>query len=433
MSSKSPISADLKVPCINCGRECPDGLRYCLYCGGKTLEIDKPIMPMNPHCAECGEVDELNITFCVACGAKLLYAYDGTGSTPVVSPGAGSSSISKASGAGGASGTPGAAAGSGAGSGAGSAAGKAGKFKRNTGFNWTAEITSPQGGRDASKSPSVQQFSDAPKISGQPARQQTSANGIPALMPLAAGVAGGLLIVGVLYSIGFLPDLFDRVTWPKSGLVVYCPVFDTTSLSGGSDTSGAAGGNGAAGTSGATGANGSSKGAQSSASDGSGSTKTASGSSDSPSDTSGDSSGDSGTASASSSDDTKQGSSSGADDDSKPAGSGSGGENSNSGAVTSDSANSNSSKASVRPDPGSSWQLSVENLANHQLTISPLIPARSLLGRRVPGCLILKDLAAGNYMLRIQRAGSDTTFGLVTLVADKPTVIGYPGGMKVPI
>jgi hypothetical protein len=391
-------------------------------------------MPMNPHCAECGEVDELNITFCVACGAKLLYAYDGTGSTPVVSSGAGSSSASKPSGAAGASGSPGA-----PGAAAGSGSGRAGKFKRNTGFNWTAEITAPQGGRDASKTP-MPQFGDVQKISGQPARQKASAAGMPALMPVTAGVACGVLIVGVLYSIGFLPDLFDRVTWPKSGLVVYCPVLDTTSLPGDPGASGAAGGNGAAGTSGTTGttgANGSSKGAQSAASDGSGSTKTASGSSDSPSDTSGDSSGDSGAATASSSDDTKQGSS-GADDDSKPAGSGgssSGGSNSGgsaSGAGTADPANSNSSKGSVH-DTGGSWQLSVENLANHQLTISPLIPARSLLGRRVPGCLILKDLAAGNYMLRIQRAGSDTTFGMVTLVADKPTVIGYPGGMKLPI
>jgi Double zinc ribbon len=413
-SSKSPTSAEVKVPCIECGRECPDGLRYCLYCGGKTLEIDKPLMPMNPHCVECGEVDELNITFCVACGAKLLYAYDGTGSTPVVAPGAGARSGS------GASGSPGAAAGS---SGAAaSGARKGGKFRRNTGFNWTVELTSPAG-RDASKIPVLPQSGDALKIPGGPARQQASSAGSPVLMSIASGVAVGLLVVGALYGTGFLPDLFDRLTWPKSGLVVYCPMVDSNPLSGASGVP-AAGGIG--------GGNGASKGtAQSSTGDGSGSTKTASGSSDASSDTTGDSSGDSGAASVSPGDDNKQGSTSGSDDDNKPAGSGSAGENSNYETVNSDSASS--TKGSDHPEGGGSWQLSVENLANHQLTISPLTPPRSLLGRRVPGCLILKDLAAGNYMLRIRRAGSATTFGMVTLVADKPTVIGYPGGMKLPI
>jgi hypothetical protein len=61
------------------------------------------------------------------------------------------------------------------------------------------------------------------------------------------------------------------------------------------------------------------------------------------------------------------------------------------------------------------------------------VPSRSLLGRRMPGCLIFKDLAAGDYMLRIQRTGASTTLGLVTLIADKPTVIGYPNGMRLPI
>jgi hypothetical protein len=140
---------------------------------------------------------------------------------------------------------------------------------------------------------------------------------------------------------------------------------------------------------------------------------------------------DSGGVSGGVSSDDKQGASSGANDDSKPGGEGSGNDNSNSGTATSDA--SNLSKSSDRPEFGGSWQLSVENLASHQLTISPVIPPRSLLGRRVPGCLIFKDLAAGNYMLRIQRAGSATTFGMVTLVADKPTVIGYPNGMKLPI
>ena len=413
-SSKSPISTDVKVPCITCGRECPDGLRYCLYCGGKTLELDKPVMPMNPHCVECGENDELNYTFCVACGAKLLTALDSTGTG--FGPGNASGTVGSSSGDGPRLGSgPGAASGSGSvsgsPSGSASGSGRAGKFRRNTGFNWTTEMTPPQG--------------NALKIPGVLPQQKTSVATLPALMPVAAGVAAGLLIAGALFSVGFSPDLFDRATWPKSGLVVYCPIVDMSSTSGAART---------AGSSGVSKVNGTTSSARSiqiatSAGEDTSGAKNTSGTS---SDTSGDSAGDAGSASASSGDDSKASNVSGSsDDDNKPAGAGtvgSAGETSNSGTAVSDSA-----KGSDHPETGGSWQLSLENLSSHQLTISPLVPSRSLLGRRMPGCLIFKDLAAGDYMLRIQRTGASTTLGLVTLIADKPTVIGYPNGMRLPI
>jgi hypothetical protein len=391
-SPKSPLSTELKVPCISCGKECPDGLRYCIYCGGKTLEIDRPAMPMNPHCAECGQTDELNLTFCVVCGAKLLSLIDsveggraGSGAGADASPlavGKASKSAGKRAekvigktekGAGKGDASLGAAErakGSSQGTGqsvsqvpdvwseagAGVPAG-ARKFKRNTGFNWTTELAAPKG-HEATK---IAEDLRAPKVASQ---------SLPGFLPIIVGSAAGLLISAGLFLAGVLPDLFERAVWPASGLIVYCPMEELNSA--------------ASGLSDASGQGSTNKSESSAAAENSG---------------------------------APQGK--GTEDNSGAAGSG------NPAVANSGSAGNTGSVAI--------WQLSLENLSNHQLTVSPIAPPRSSLGRRLPGCLVLKDLPAGEYMLRILREGKTMTLGSVTLVADRPTVIGYPGGLKPPM
>lgn len=257
---KSPLLTETKVPCLSCGRECPDGLRYCLYCGGKTLEIDKPAMPMNVHCPQCNEEDELNIFFCVLCGTKLL-SLEAKPTTAATAANA-----------------------------------TAPKFTRKTGFNWTVEDTPPPAVRMAMRS-----VDTAPRPVVRVADKSSS------LVPLMLGSVCGLLLAGMLFLNGFVPYALARLTWPKGGLVVYCP-----------------------------------------------------------------------------------------------------------------------------PGDSSGMQLSLENLESHVLTVAPVRAPGAVLGQRSPGFVVLKDLPAGNYMLRVQKYGSPTAFGLVTLAPQRPTVIGYPNGVQLP-
>ena len=187
MTSKSPVSTEVKVPCLACGRECPDGLRYCLYCGGKTLEIDKPIMPVDPHCPKCGEEDELNIAFCVNCGAKLAPDALEDAKAMVAKASSNRPTETRATVA---------------------------KLAKKTGFNWTLEDSPP---------PAIRL---AMRIENEPSASVPSApvlDGPNGLMPSVLGMVAGLVVAGMLFATSFLPDIVTKLLWPQSGLVVYCP------------------------------------------------------------------------------------------------------------------------------------------------------------------------------------------------------------------
>lgn len=199
MPPKPQTSVDAKVPCASCGRECPDGLRYCLYCGGKTLEIEKPAMPADPRCAKCGEEDELNVTFCVYCGAKLAVRDALEEAKALVAKASGQQAAQSA------------------GSGTSSTIAR---MQKKTGFNWTLEDSPP---------PPVRM---AMRFDGEPSAAVLVSPAKPsnALVPVAAGVAGGLLVACALFATGVSPYVAARLTWPKSGLVVYCPGSDTANM-----------------------------------------------------------------------------------------------------------------------------------------------------------------------------------------------------------
>ncbi len=187
--TKPTVATEAKVPCITCGRECPDGLRYCLYCGGKTLEIDKPVMPADPHCSQCGEEDELNIAFCVNCGAKLAWP-DGLEEAK--------SMIARAS----ATAKPT------------QTRATAAKLARKTGFNWTLEDSPPAAIRMAMRAESE------PSIAAPAAPLFDAPTGV---VPSVIGVIVGLGIAATLFFTGILPDIVAKLAWPQTGLVVYCP------------------------------------------------------------------------------------------------------------------------------------------------------------------------------------------------------------------
>jgi hypothetical protein len=254
-------------------------LRYCLYCGGKTLEIEKPSMPADPHCGECGEEDELNVAFCVYCGAKLAVR-DALEEAKAL--------VAKASG------QQTAQAGAGGGSG-GNATQPTIRLQKKTGFNWQAEMNPPP------------QVRAAMRFEGEPSAAilVSSARGSNDAIPALAGVVGGLLLAGVLFVTGALPYVAARLTWPRSGLVVYCPGAEGTNM-----------------------------------------------------------------------------------------------------------------------------QLSLENLDNHTVTLAPVPAKGSALQPGAPRCVIVRGLPKGAYMMRVDKGGTSTAIGMVTLAENGPTVIGYPSGIR---
>ena len=69
IEAEKPIPENTK-PCINCGKQIPEEVKFCTHCGGSQIEAEKPIPANSKACISCGEQIDLDIEFCGHCGAN---------------------------------------------------------------------------------------------------------------------------------------------------------------------------------------------------------------------------------------------------------------------------------------------------------------------------------------------------------------------------
>jgi hypothetical protein len=60
------------VSCPNCGRNIPDGMKFCTSCGAQLTTIPVEVEPAAAYCPGCGKANAANQKFCTNCGTSLI-------------------------------------------------------------------------------------------------------------------------------------------------------------------------------------------------------------------------------------------------------------------------------------------------------------------------------------------------------------------------
>ena len=65
------ITANTKL-CIKCGKQIPEEVKFCNYCGASQIEAEKPIPANTKPCISCGKLIALDDKFCMHCSTKQI-------------------------------------------------------------------------------------------------------------------------------------------------------------------------------------------------------------------------------------------------------------------------------------------------------------------------------------------------------------------------
>lgn len=182
--SGSSGSAQHGIECSSCGNANPFGMRFCLTCGRPALYSQMTEKKVGP-CPLCGCTDPLNQAFCIACGTALVgedSPANGKKKRTVTAAGVVVAPVSEVQ--------------------------SAVTVKHKTGFSWEPPAEKSGGSKPES--------GPRPQPKANPVRSNNFV--LPAI---ASGILFGALLAALLVNTTPAKYVFERLHWPKTGLVVY--------------------------------------------------------------------------------------------------------------------------------------------------------------------------------------------------------------------